>query len=134
MIITCNNKSTPPSQLLNKVGKYIKKRIDGAYSIKFSPNMVDVYITVYYEIPELNDVSEKKTYSDLHEMDFDLNITTYSNKLRFNVIVMDPNERTLGHFVMGPGMLVDMSSVKKTVESKVVNILNKTFDGYEFIF
>lgn len=134
MIITCNNNILNVSQLINKVGKYIKKNIDGAYSIKFSPNMVDVYITVYYEIPEYNDVGEKKTYSDLHDMDFNLNITTYQNKLRFNVITMDEYERTLGHFVIKPDRLHDMYEVKREVEEKVVNILNGVFEGYEFIF
>lgn len=126
-------------QKVNKIGKYIKKHIDGAYKIAFSPMTCDVYITIYYQIPgdvialvekygqHLQDISMKS-------MDIDISITSYQNKIRINVIRMDDNEKTLGHFVMKPEETQNLDKVLKDIKDKVAHYIEKEYADYDFVF
>lgn len=141
MNITCGKKEyTSPmkgigGQWVNKVGQYMYKNLDGAFKFSKSGNVFDVYITLLYQIPYLQQIPGKgKEYNDVHEMVLDLNITTYQNKLRINVIEADENERTLGHFTLSEEQLQSLEEVKKTVYNKVVQIVSKAYEDYDFLF
>ena len=83
-------------QVLNKVGKYLYKHIDSSYKIQFSGNMCDVYIKVYYQLKYWDRIPGKgPEYNDVHEMPININLTTYQNKIRVNIIEADENERIL---------------------------------------
>lgn len=122
-------------QQVNRVGKYLYKKLDGAFKITFSPNMCDVYITLLYQIPYLQRIPGKgREYNDVHEMTLDLNITTYNNILRVNVIEMSPEERTLGHNTYSPEVLADLNIARHKIFENVVKKVSKAYEDYDFIF
>ena len=55
-----------------------------------SPNMVDIYFIVLYQLKE--DLRTEDDH-DMHEMSINLNVTTYSNKVRINIIEVSPKEK-----------------------------------------
>lgn len=120
---------------INKVGKYLYKHIDSAYKYKISSNMYDVYIKVLYQIPMLSKKPRGGTeYSDVYEMVIDINISTYQNKLRINLIEVDPDELTLDHFTVEVKGDADAQLLSKKILARIEKRLNKLYDGYEFIF
>lgn len=130
-----NNQGLSPAQQVNRVGKYLYKNLDGAFKIEFSPNMCDVYVTLLYQLPYLDRIPGKgREYNDVHEMTLNLNITTYQNKLRVNVIEMTDEERTLGHDTYSPEKLINLSDAKDLIFNKVVKRVSKAYEDYDFIF
>ena len=109
MKILCKTQTFSIGQKVNTLGKYINRHIDGAYKIKFSPNMCDVYMLMYFQEPG---------NPDLQEMHFDINITTYQNKIRVNVTEISPHERTIGHDTFDEESLKDLNKA-------LYKILNK---------
>ncbi len=142
MIIECkskkgnpNTKDVPVSQLINRVGKYLKRTIDGVYDYSTGANTCNLKMVAYYQFPQLSKKpGGPTTYSDLYEMSFDISLTTYANKVRVNLIEISPEEQTLGHFVVGPEKLYDMIEARDLILNKLRKILNKYFEGYEFVF
>lgn len=127
-------------QKVNTIAKYIKKHVDGAYKLTFNPGMTaDVYITIYYDIPsEARDIMKKygaePKQQGVESMDIDINITSYQNKIRINVIRMDDNEKTLGHFVIKPEDIKDVYSVVEDIKDKVASFIEKEYADYDFVF
>lgn len=137
--ITSANNDMQAGQKVNAIAKYIKKHIEGAYKIAFSPMTADVYITIYYQIPkEVRDLLKKYdaeiTNDEMKEMDIDISITSYQNKIRINVIRMDDNEKTLGHFVLKPEETKDLYAVTESIKDKVASFIEKEYADYDFIF
>lgn len=125
----------PASQIVNDLGKYMYKSLDGSYRMNKSGNMFDLYTVAYYQIPQLSArPGGETTYSDMYEMSFNINFTTYSNKIRVNIIELSPDEQTVGHFVVDSSKLQEMKPAKDYVMNKIYKILNKYFEGYAFIF
>lgn len=125
----------PVNQIVNIVGRYLYNTIDSAYNIKNTTNTCDVYMTVYYQIPQLAvRPGREKTYSEMYEMNINISLTTYQNKLRMNLIVMDPEEETLDFSVWAPEKLKDLEDAKKRILTRVEKILTKYFAEYEFVF
>lgn len=123
------------NQQVNRVGKYLYKNLDGAFKIKNSSNTCDVYTTVLYQLPYLQRIPGKgKEYNDVHEMTLNLNITTYQNKVRINIIEMDPNERTIGYDLYKPEVLDDLREAERLIYQKVCKRLSKTYQEYDFLF
>lgn len=98
----------------------------------------DVYVTIYYQIPdEVIKTVEKYNQtidSSMHQMDIDINITSYQNKIRINVIRMDDNEKTLGHFVIKPEDTEDLNAVLAAIKQKVSSFIEKEYQDYDFVF
>lgn len=128
-------KQLQAGQQVNRVGKYLYKNLDGAYKINYSQNTCDVYVTLLYQIPYMNQIPGKgKEYNDVKEMTLNLNITTYQNKLRINIIEMDENEQTLGHNVYSPEQLENLSQAKELIFKNVVKHVSKAYKDYDFLF
>ena len=130
----------PASKQVIRIGKYLYKHIDGAYSIKYSPNTCDVYFTLLYSVPE-ELIRELRKYQELYtlekdtyEMHFNINITTYQNKVRININEISPEERTIGQTIYSPEVLMDLDSAYKKIMDKLKKQLNKRFQGYDFVF
>lgn len=135
MKITSKSTKGLGGQWVNKVGKYLYNNLDGAFKFKKSVNMYDVYITLLYQLKEEDrDPDKGNEYNDVHEMTLDLNVTTYQNKLRINVIEDDKNERTIGHFVVSEEKLQDLESAKDLIYNKVIKQVSKAYEGFDFIF
>lgn len=119
-------------QVINAVGRYLYKHIDTAYNMKKSPNMVDVYFEIAYQLlPEYGKIKEDE---EAHVMSININITTYQNKIRVNVIEVSPEERTLGFDTFKLEIFENMNEGMKLVLDKVRNRMKRAFKEYEFYF
>lgn len=135
MIITSSTQVLPASQQVNRVGKYLFKHIDGAFKYSKSSNQYDIYFTLLYQIPYWERIPGKGSeYNDVHEMTIDINLTTYQNKLRVNVIETSPEERTIGYDLYRPEVLMDLPSAMKLIWFGVIKRVSKAYKDYDFIF
>lgn len=134
MIIQCNSVKIQPGQQVNKIGQYLYKHIDGAFDMKKSGNMCDVYFMILYQIPKLQRRFGHPEDREMHEMHINLNITTYQNKIRVNVIEISPEEKTLGCYVFSPEVMDDLENAKKLILDKVVKRVSKVYEDYDFLF
>lgn len=120
-----SNQKIPANLAVNKIGKYLYNHIDGAFKYKTSPNICDVYFLLLYQ---------NKGEKEVNEMYIDLNITTYQNKVRVNVIEITPEERTIGYDCYSPEIICDLQSAKELVFNKVVKRISKAYSDTDFIF
>lgn len=119
-------------QVINAVGRYLYRHIDTAYNIKKSPNMIDVYFEIAYQLlPEYRKVKEDE---EVHVMSININVTTYQNKIRVNVIEVSPEERTLGFDTFKLEIFENMNEGMELVLDKVRNRMKRSFKEYEFYF
>lgn len=133
-ILSANNKKLQPGQQVNKVGQYLYKHLDGAFKIEKTGNMCDVYFMILYEVPRLQRRFGHPEDRNLNEMHINLNITTYQNKIRVNVIEVSPEEKTLGCYVFNPEVMEDLYEAKKLIYNKVVKRVSKVYEDYDFVF
>ena len=125
----------PANLMVNKVGKYLKKTIDSAYKLTFSSNMCDVFMVIYFQKPIYPDrPGDGVTWGDLQEMHIDLNLTTYQNKVRVNILEISPEERTIGHDVFLPESLADLKQARWMILQQVEKRISKAYEHYQFIF
>ena len=136
MKIECrSNQLLSANQQVNRLGKFLYKHIDGAFNYKKSSNMYDVYMTILYQLPvEIQDMSKGKEFNDLHEMTLDINITTYLNKVRINIIEMTPEEKTIGYDLYEPEKLEDLVRASEIILKKIHKRISREFREYEFLF
>lgn len=136
MKIECkSNQYLSANQQVNRVGKFLYKHIDGAFNYKKSSNMYDVYMTILYQLPvESQDKSKGEEFNDLHEMTLDINVTTYLNKVRINIIGMTPEEKTIGYDLYEPEKLEDLVKASEIILKKIHKRISREFREYEFLF
>lgn len=126
-------KSTPINQLLNRVGKYLYKHIDGAYKKVQSANKYDIYMIVYYQVPiDKRDSSEET--DEVQEMKININLATYSNKIRVNLTEITPEEFTIGSIIFPAEKLENPQEAMIKINQKVRKSLEKHYKEYDFIF
>jgi len=134
------DKKIQAGEQVNKIAKYIKNHVSGAYKITFNPGMTaDVYIKIYYQIPEevtklVEKYGQKLQDTGMKEMTIDVSLASYQNKVRINVIRMDDNEKTLGHFVLKPEEMRDLDSMLAKIREKVTSFIEKEYQDYDFVF
>lgn len=114
------------ASIVNKVGKYLNKNIDGAFKIEFKSNECEVTMRMYYQVPDDPDSFE--------EMHFIINITSYQNKLRINLTEDTPMEKTIGQVILKEEELSDLSLVKYKVMSALKKAIAKEYKEYDFIY
>lgn len=123
------------SQQVNRIGKYIYKHIDSAYKYSVSGNMNDIWFTVFYEyLIYPSNPHEAPYYSETHEMHININVTTYQNKIRINLIEVSPDEQTLGYFLYPVEIFENIQQGFTRIWRDVDKKLHKVFDGYVFIY
>lgn len=134
-IILCGKSERPPKyqggQAVNIIGKYLFKHIDGAYNFKKGANTYDVYFTILYQLKE--DHRTDKDH-DMHEMNINISITTYSDKLRMNIIEISPREKTLGFNTFSLSKFDDLQAGYELVMRAIQKRLQKEYEDYDFIF
>ena len=127
----------PAGQLVNKIGNYFYRHLDGAFKFEKKANEYDVWVTVLYQIPpevlKRYNITDEK-YKSVQEMTVDINITTYSNKIRVNTIVEDPDAKTLGFDLFPPEKLQDLNKAFDLIYPKVCRRIEKEFRDYVFMF
>lgn len=134
-VILCGKSEKPSKyqggQAVNIIGKYLFNHIDGAYNFKKGANTYDIYFTVLYQLKE--DYRTDKDH-DMHEMNINISITTYSDKLRMNIIEISPREKTLGFNTFALTKFDDLQSGYELVMKTVQKRLAKEYEDYDFIF
>lgn len=118
-------------QLVNTLGNYLYRHIDSAYNKEKSPNMIDIYFTVIYQLKEEN---RTPTDKDMHEMNLNINLTTYADKIRMNIIELSPEEVTIGFNTFSIDKLQDMNSAYTLIMDTVKKRLSKKYQDYDFLF
>lgn len=122
-------------QVLNKIGKYIYKHIDGAYKIQFSSNQCDVWFNVYYQPKYYDRIPGKgEQYNDVKTMSINLNLATYQDKIRVNVIDGSGYGKTLGHFVLKDTDLSSFQAARDVIYDTTIRIIVKNYKDTDFIF
>ena len=124
MKIICNQQQVlPASKQVNRVGKYLYKSFKGIkYTI--SSNMCDVYTALLYVEPRSNDVQE---------IILDINITTYQNKIRVNIIEVTPQERTIGFDLYTSEEIMNLQEASKKIYQKILKRVSKAYEDYDFL-
>lgn len=131
MKIYCKTTNIPPaSTVVNMVGKYLYKNLDGAYKFTKDRNTFDVYVTLLYELKE----AFGGIPNDVQEMTINISITTYQNKIRVDTIEMTPEEKTLGFDLFKAEDMLDMELAMSTIKWKVGNRIRKAYKNYIILF
>lgn len=115
-----------PGTAVNKIGKYLKANIDGAFKIEFRPMECEVYMRMYYQVPEHPET--------LDEMQFIINITSYQNKVRINITENTEMEKTIGQVILAPEEYADLGLVKKKVLWAIRKAIGKEYADYDFVY
>ena len=124
-----------PAQIVNRVGAYLYKHLDGAFKYNKSGNTFDIYTTVLYQIPYLQRIPGRgREYNDVHEMTLLITLTTYSNKVRVNVIEETPERKTLGFDVYDADKLQNTEAAAKLIYDRVQRRIIREFKDYDFLF
>lgn len=101
---------------VNRIGKYLKQNLDGAYKIQFNPMECEVFMEMLFEIPDQRD-----TYGEIR---FLISIVSYQNKLRINLTEITEAEKTVGQIILTDADLESMSDFLP-IRQKIVKYINK---------
>lgn len=122
------------NKLVNILGVYLYKHLDGAFKYVTSSNNCDVYFTLLYQLrPEDQSPRNTPEENDVHELTININLTTYQNKIRVNTIERTPMEKTLGCDVYLPETLQDLEAAKDMIFAKVVKRVSKAYKDFDFL-
>ena len=134
-LIECGKDTKQPKyqggQAVNIIGRYLFKHIDGAYDFKKGANTYDVYFTILYQLKE---GYRTEADHDMQEMSINISLTTYSDKLRMNMIEISPREKTLGFNTFALTRFDDLQSGYELIMNTLEKNLNKEYENYDFIF
>ena len=134
-LVLCEEDTKQPKyqggQAVNMIGKYLFKHIDGAYNFTKGANTYDVYFTILYQLKEEH---RTKQDHDMHEMNINISLTTYSDKLRMNIIEISPREKTLGFNTFALTKFDDLYSGYELIMNTLKKRLAKEYENYDFIF
>lgn len=123
------------TRIINILGKYIHKQISGSYKFAIRSNGCDVYSIVYYQVPQISETpGEPDSYSDVYEMDLQINIVTYQKYIRINIYELSPDETTLGFLKYDPEKFKDINTLKNKCLQDVKDRICDRYDKYEFVF
>ncbi len=126
--ISADTKGSPPvNRICKKVAEYLYKHIDGAYNISERANRFVVSFMLLYS--EKNNPKAK-----LQEMHFNIDIATYSNKIRVNLIEISPEERTLFFIAYPPDEAMVYEVVRQKIMDKLQAKLRGVYSDYDFVY
>lgn len=131
-IKAANQQVLPASKQVKRIGQYLYKHIDGAYDFKSSSNNYDVYFLLLYELKE--ELREPGKDYPVQEMKININVTTYQNKVRINIIEITPKERTIGFDLYTPEKVQDMHRAYPVIMQKIYKRIYKAYENYYFLY
>ena len=114
------------SSVINKVGKYLKHSIDGAFKIEFRPTECIVTMIMYYQLPD-----QPRTFD---EMTFNISIVSYADKVRVNITENTSLEKTLCQVILSKEELKDLATAKKKILVKLKRAIESEYEDYEFLY
>lgn len=112
------------NQQVNRLGKYLYNYLDSAFKYTASSNTCDVYFLLLYQIPGQLDVQE---------MNIDISITTYQNKIRVNVIEISPEERTIGYSCYDPEFVKNLKEASVKIYQDILKKVSKAYKDIDFL-
>lgn len=122
----------PASKQVKRIGQYLYKHIDGAYDFKSSSNNYDVYFLLLYELKK--ELREPGKNYPVQEMRININVTTYQNKVRINIIELTPKERTIGFDLYTPEKVQDLQKAYPVIMEKIYKRIYKAYEDYYFLY
>lgn len=122
----------PASKQVKRIGQYLYKHIDGAYDFKSSSNNYDVYFLLLYELKK--ELREPGKNYPAQEMRININVTTYQNKVRINIIELTPKERTIGFDLYTPEKVQDLQKAYPVIMEKIYKRIYKAYEDYYFLY
>lgn len=125
-----NGKPSEGGQYVNTISNYLYRHIDTSYNQQNSANMSDVYFQVYYQM--IND--DGTLDENLQQMNINLNITTYQDKIRINVLELTPDEFTLGMKIFTYKKDMNLDKLLVDTLAYVDKRLNKCYSDREFVY
>ena len=127
-----NQQVLPASKQVKRIGQYLYKHIDGAYDFKSSSNNYDVYFLLLYELRK--ELREPGKDYPVQEMRVNINVTTYQNKVRINIIELTPKERTIGFDLYTPEKVQDLQKAYPVIMEKINKRIYKAYEDYYFLY
>lgn len=126
----------PRGTLVNKLGEYLYKELDSAYKFNKSPNLYELYLEAYYQIPIYPEHPQDKIrYDDeIKTMKILISLTQYDEKIRINIIELGKYEPTIAHKTYKIEKLETLSKARTIIEKLTKDSLTKYFKDYEFLF
>ena len=118
--------SSKSGSQINKIGKYLYKHIDGSFKIAFNAMECDVWMRMYYQ--------EFDKPETLDEMHFDINITSYQNKIRINITEDTNLEKTIGQIILSESEVSNLELARKKILNRIKKFIDKEYSDYEFIY
>lgn len=131
-IKAANQQVLPASKQVKRIGQYLYKHIDGAYDFKSSSNNYDVYFLLLYELKK--ELREPGKDYPVQEMRININVTTYQNKVRINIIELTPKERTIGFDLYTPEKVQDLQKAYPVIIEKIYKRIYKAYEDYYFLY
>lgn len=131
-IKAANQQILPASKQVKRIGQYLYKHIDGAYDSKSSSNNYDVYFLLLYELKK--ELREPGKDYPVQEMKININVTTYQNKVRINIIEITPKERTIGFDLYTPEKVQDLQRAYPVIMEKIYKRIYKAYGDYYFLY
>lgn len=133
------NQLAKPTQV-KRLGKYLKDNLTGVFKVTEPPNEYIIYTTILYQIkPEVRKALKRyqKEFQgkeeDIYEMNIYLNLTTYKQFIRINVIELDENEQTLGYMRLSQQDLMSLPFCKTKIMEFVKKVIEKKYENYEVL-
>lgn len=133
------NQLAKPTQV-KRLGKYLKDNLTGVFKVTEPPNEYIIYTTILYQIkPEVRKALKRyqKEFQgkeeDIYEMNIYLNLTTYKQFIRINVIELDENEQTLGYMRLSQQDLMSLPYCKTKIMEFVKKVIEKKYEDYEVL-
>ena len=131
-IKAANQQVLPASKQVKRIGQYLYKHIDGAYDFKSSSNNYDVYFLLLYELKK--ELREPGKEYPVQEMKININVTTYQNKVRINIIELTSKERTIGFDLYTPEKVQDLQKAYPVIMEKIYKRIYKAYEDYYFLY
>ena len=131
-IKAANQQVLPASKQVKRIGQYLYKHIDGAYDFKSYSNNYDVYFLLLYELKK--ELREPGKDYPVEEMKININVTTYQNKVRINIIEITPKERTIGFDLYTPEKVQDLQKAYPVIMEKIYKRIYKAYEDYYFLY
>lgn len=131
-IKAANQQVLPASKQVKRIGQYLYKHIDGAYDFKSSSNNYDVYFLLLYELKK--ELRESGKEYPVQEMKININVTTYQNKVRINIIELTPQERTIGFDLYTPEKVQDLQKAYTVIMEKIYKRIYRAYGDYYFLY
>ena len=122
----------PASKQVKRIGQYLYKHIDGAYDYRSGSNEYDIYFLLLYELKK--ELREPGRDYPVQEMKININITTYQNKVRVNLIEITPKERTIGFDLYPPEKVQDLQKAYPIIMEKIYKRIYKAYEDYYFLY